>query len=266
MTGITSALLGRSRKALSKIVSRGHKHDTTTLDFEQACLEADELLFNGKGENDRAKATELLLEAAEMNHPVAQGRIAFCYEFGLGIETDFKKAEAYYIKASEAEDGLGMARLAFLRKYGRPSVKIDRAEAESWQERVNEQGPEAIAWLQTAADKYKNAAAQYCLGVCYHDGVGVDKDEMRAVYWYRQSALQGHPRGQGILGYCYGEGFGVPKDEKEAMRWYRLAAEQGESVAIYNVGYCYEDGIGVEKDPKEAVKVTPAHFSLIPSI
>ena len=71
---------------------------------------------------------------------------------------------------------------------------------------------------------------------CYHDGIGMPKDEHAAFRWYKTSADQGNARGQGILGYCYGEGFGIAKDEVEAMKWYRLAAAQGETVAIYNVG------------------------------
>lgn len=126
---------------------------------------------------------------------------------------DFKGAEKLYIDGSMLGDGLCCARLAFLRKYGRPGVKINRVEAEEWQQRANAIGSKSVEWLINAAEQESDASAQYALGVCYHDGVGVDKDDRKAVYWYKLSAAQGHPRGQGILGYCYGEGFGVEKDE-----------------------------------------------------
>jgi len=37
------------------------------------------------------------------------------------------------------------------------------------------------------------------------------------------------------LGLCYDYGIGVDKDEIEAVKWYRKAAEQGYSNAQYNL-------------------------------
>ena len=61
------------------------------------------------------------------------------------------------------------ARLAFLRKYGRPGIKIDRVEAEGWAKQANELGPAAVEWL-AMADEQDFASASYCYGVCFHDG------------------------------------------------------------------------------------------------
>ncbi|OZJ01500.1 hypothetical protein BZG36_05575, partial [Bifiguratus adelaidae] len=209
---------------------------------------------------DPEQAVAYLYKALSHGHVVAEGVLGFCFEFGIGVERDFERCEQCYLsaagggKAAGPVDVFAMARLAFLRKYGRPGVKIDRSEADAWTERVGYYGAAGLTWLFEAAEQDGDSNAQYCLGVCYHDGVGVQKDEKQAFYWYQKSAQRGNPRGQGILGYCYGEGFGVPKDVDVAMVWYRRAAEQGETVAIYNVGYCYEDGIGVQKDVLEAVK------------
>ncbi|CAO3619914.1 unnamed protein product [Mucor fragilis] len=226
---------------------------------------------NGKSK-DESRATSYLKEAANNNHSGAQAVLGFCYEFGLGISLDFQLAERYYImsvKTALTENNathsideleldqatlLGMARLAFLRKYGRPGVQINRVEAEYWEAKIQSRGPDAIAWIRRAAELDRCPASQYCLGVCYHDGIAVPKDEHKAFRWYKKSADQGNCRGQGILGYCYGEGFGVEKSEQTAMEYYRLAAAQDETVAVYNIGYCYEDGIGVAKDHVEAVK------------
>ncbi|KAF9079244.1 hypothetical protein BGX23_004608, partial [Mortierella sp. AD031] len=57
---------------------------------------------------------------------------------------DFVEAERLYILAAEKNNGLALSRLAFLRKYGRPSVKIDRIESEYWQQKINQQGPSAL--------------------------------------------------------------------------------------------------------------------------
>ncbi|KAF9576568.1 hypothetical protein BGW38_008127, partial [Lunasporangiospora selenospora] len=68
-------------------------------------------------------------DARPLGHLDAQGALAFCYEFGLGIAANFVQAESIYMLAAEKGNGLALSRLAFLRKYGRPSVKIDRIES-----------------------------------------------------------------------------------------------------------------------------------------
>ncbi|KAJ3078410.1 hypothetical protein HK102_004528, partial [Quaeritorhiza haematococci] len=226
---------------------------------------AENLLFGRNNtKKDEKKAIKYLKKAAfptsskststsTSGHVYAQAVLGFCYEFGLGTDQEFKASENLYICAAIKGNGLAQARLAFLRRYGRPSVKIDRVEAEEWIKRVSEQGPDAVSWLQRAADEDNHPAANYALGVCYHDGVGVDKDPCKAVYYYERSAAAGQPRGEGILGYCYGEGFGVEKDEEKAFALYLKAAKRGESVSMYNVAHCYEEGIGIPKDLSLAV-------------
>ncbi|CAG8566106.1 10746_t:CDS:2 [Paraglomus brasilianum] len=113
----------------------------------------------------------------DMNHPQAQGVLAFCYEFGLGIEKDFKRAEQYYIPAAERGNGLAQARLAFLRKYGRPSVRIDRTEAEKWQQKVKDQG--------------HHVSAMYHLANALEKGAGCEIDLRGATYWFEKAASYG---------------------------------------------------------------------------
>jgi TPR repeat protein len=133
-------------------------------------------------------AIDYFQQAAALGHSASNGVLGFCYEFGLGVtEMDFGLAEYYYLEAAQHHDGLGMARLAFLRKYGRPNVKIDRAESEEWAERVRRRfassETSAIRWIEDAAVNDHDPACQYALGVCYHDGIGVEKDEYLAFHW-----------------------------------------------------------------------------------
>ncbi|CAG8778952.1 8411_t:CDS:2, partial [Gigaspora rosea] len=127
-----------------------------------------------------------------------------------------------FIKTAESGNGLAQARLAFLRKYGRPCVRIDRAEAEMWQQKVKEQGETAITWLFHAACNDNHAAAQYSLG--------------------------DHARAQDKLGVCLQLGIGCEKDEKTALHYFRLAAEQDHLTAMYNLANALEKGIGCEID------------------
>ena len=117
----------------------------------------------------------------------AQALLGFCYEFGLGLDQDFKSAEKLYATAGVQGNGLGIllypytlacARLSFLRRYGRPGVIIDRMEAEEWVKRVSGQGIHALSWLVKAADEFHLPAACYALGVCYHDGCVSEEENL----------------------------------------------------------------------------------------
>jgi len=67
---------------------------------------------------------------------------------------------------------------------------------------------------------------QFLLGVIYHDGRGVERDEREAVQWLRKAAEQGHAQAQYSLGTRYGTGKGIVKDYIEACKWFELAAAQ----------------------------------------
>jgi len=56
-----------------------------------------------------------------------------------------------------------------------------------------------------------NANAQYNLGVCYNNGIGAEKDEQKAVEWYKKASKQGFANAQYNLGYCYKKGIGLEK-------------------------------------------------------
>ena len=100
---------------------------------------------------------------------------------------------------------------------------------------ASDKAKEEFEKTKTLAEK-GNARAQNKLGMAYHKGMGVPKDDKEAVNWWRKAAVQGFAAAQYNLGQSYGYGIGVPKDNKEAVKWYRKAAEQGVSTAQYNLG------------------------------
>lgn len=104
------------------------------------------------------------------------------------------------------------------------------------------------------AAKHGEAWAQHNLGVCYHNGYGVEKDSREAVKWWRKAAAQGFVESQSDLAVCYRTGSGVEKDLCAAVEWDRKAAEQGDELAQVKLGAGYESGDGVEKNFCEAAK------------
>ena len=118
---------------------------------------------------------------------------------------------------------------------------------------VTKDAVEALKWFRKAAGQ-NLAPAQFFLGVCYRDGHGVAKDEAEGVNWLRKAADQNFDQAQFLLGNCYASGQGVTKDYVEAVKWWRKAAEQNVAPAQYELGACYLEGQGVARDYAEAVK------------
>jgi len=56
------------------------------------------------------------------------------------------------------------------------------------------------------------------------------------------AAKGGHKRAQFYLGTCYDNGLGIHKDTKEAYKWYLKAAKQGHMESQYNIGFFYSEG------------------------
>lgn len=136
-------------------------------------LIGEQFLFGQNGcEVDTRRAIKYLKKAAFRHggDVQAQAVLGFCYEFELGVKQDYKAAENLYICAAVKGNGVAMIRLAFLRRYGRPGVKMDRVEADEWIRKVQDMGEGAVAWFKRAAEEGNHPAAQYALGVCYHDG------------------------------------------------------------------------------------------------
>jgi TPR repeat protein len=98
-----------------------------------------------------------------------------------------------------------------------------------------------------------DAEAQLALASLYARGIGVDKDQGKAVKWCRKAAEQGLARAQCLLGLYYASGEGIKKRDKlESARWLRRAADQGLAEGQYNLGLCYASGDGVDRNPAEA--------------
>jgi TPR repeat protein len=80
--------------------------------------------------------------------------------------------------------------------------------------------------------------SQYVLGDMYATGVGVEKNDSRAIYWFRKAAVGAHgeadPAAASELAvaryYAVGTG-GVMRDDAESLKWLRRAAEGGSQEA-----------------------------------
>jgi GAF domain/Sel1 repeat len=84
-----------------------------------------------------------------------------------------------------------------------------------------------FADLEKLADQ-GDPDAQWQLGVRYHNGEEVARDDAQAVMWFFRAAEQGHALAQATLGAYYWAGRGVPQDLSKAYFWSTLALAQGD--------------------------------------
>ena len=103
---------------------------------------------------------------------------------------------------------------------------------------------ESVKWYKLAAEA-GDAEAQFCLGLMYYDGRGVEQDYAEAAKWYRLAAEAGIAGAQCRLGvmYDFGKEDDVPQNRTEALKWYCLAAEAGMEAAQFNLGDMYANGV-----------------------
>jgi TPR repeat protein len=81
------------------------------------------------------------------------------------------------------------------------------------------------------------------LAVRHRTGDGVERDDVKAVALFRESAAQGHLSPQRELGNCYFAGEGVEQNFSTAAEWYRAAGDQGrEARALMSLGTLYFEG------------------------
>ncbi|PKY56391.1 kinase-like protein [Rhizophagus irregularis] len=104
----------------------------------------------------------------------------------------------------------------------------------------------AFEWYLKSAEN-GNSYGQFNLGCCYEYGIGTDKNETKAFEWYLKSAKNGNGKGQLSLGNCYKKGIGIDKNEIKAFEWYLKSAENGNSEGQLALGSSYFFGIGTDR-------------------
>ena len=103
-----------------------------------------------------------------------------------------------------------------------------------------------------------DAEAQYNLGLLYMNGLGVEKNERTALWWFTRAAQQGLADAQYNAGVMFYLGKGVYPSQKTAVEWWQLAVEKGHANAQNNLAIMYAFGYAVKKDPAKAVELWTA--------
>ncbi|RIB00725.1 hypothetical protein C2G38_1120588 [Gigaspora rosea] len=77
-------------------------------------------------ESDENKAFTFYQKSADMNDSNGMYQVGYCYYLGIGVEIDKHKAFTYYLKSAEAGNSMGIRKTAICYKYGIGVEKSDR--------------------------------------------------------------------------------------------------------------------------------------------
>lgn len=92
------------------------------------------------------------------------------------------------------------------------------------------------------------------LGLLLKDGVGVARDPVRALEWFRKAADGGDATAVFWLGVCADRGVGAPRDPQEARRRFEAAAREGHPKAMLWLGTYLAEGRAGPAAPAEALE------------
>lgn len=186
---------------------------------------------------DVNKAIEYFNLSAKQGYFLAEYFLAICYYDGIGVEQDYNKAVEYYAKIAKMEN------------FYENTTSMMKSENVFF----GSQESAFVTEIILKSVKPMQSDAQYTLGNCYYNGIGVEKNVFTAAYWYLFAANNGSAEAQSELGRLYYLGEGVPQNYSIAVEWFSKSAEQGDDVAQFNLGVCYELGKGVEQDLEKAI-------------
>lgn len=125
-----------------------------------------------------AEAYAQWLPLAEKNDVAAQRNIGHLYRWGQGVDKNIETAMQWYRRAAELGFSRAQANLAAIYLQGEEGVTVNYDEAHKWFAAAAIQG---------------HAVAQYNLGLMFELGLGVEKNEGKALGWYNLAAKSGQP-------------------------------------------------------------------------
>ena len=176
----------------------------------------------GYGDNDYKIAIEMFDKA-----PTVLGYFGLAkrYDFGQGVEKDYKKALEYYIKSAiygynSAEYELGKC---YENRYG---CEINKEKAFAYYKKAEELG---------------NLDAINHIGICYSDGKCVEQNDEIAFSYFLKGAEKGDTNSMANVGWSYEYGKGVECDYQKAIEWYKKADDL---YSIRHLGFIYLNGKG----------------------
>ena len=233
------------------------------------------------------------------NYNVSISNLGWHYHYGKGVEKNLEQAVRYYKKAIAVGDTWSKDKLKELcidpdTPFYDPELSddmkaiLDFFNNEEYAIADQNELDDVIDKLSKHA-KQGNPTAQFTLGKCYLEGIGVEESLQKARVWISKAAENGHPTALSAMAeaYHYGEdiqaddrkafqyirkavdcgadpddmdllaafytyGWGTPVNVSQGLECRKVAAEFGSANAQLMMGLSYEEGDGVQKDESKA--------------
>ena len=181
---------------------------------------------------DDSKAEQYQEAAAIKNHVLAQASLG-CF---FAIKNEFKKAEYWLNKAAVQNNKTALVTLA--------SYKVIGKDFEKPCLQSDDDLKKAEPLLRKAAN-LGDDSAEYFLYILYKNGLGVEKDENRALKYLTQSVNHGNPDALNAFGELLVEDYKINYEPKELLKkaeaYFLNASEYGNSEALFNLGEIYRE-------------------------
>jgi len=112
------------------------------------------------------------------------------------------------------------------------------------------------------AGELGNAVAYYSIGVAYDMGVGVERDEKKAVYYYELAAIGGDTTARHNLGIKEKRGGNMDR----ALKHYMIAVRGGNSGSLNQIQELYSLDLATKEDYTEALRAYQEYLVEIKSV
>lgn len=242
----------------------------------EANLWLGKLAFLGKSPVvDPAMAVAYLTSASRYLDDEARGMLAKCYYFGKGIQRDLGKA-AEYIRLTNIDDDDLKLIAGDLKYHSLDGAKSEKEEGRAYLEELSQKGyapaqtllgiicleddqnpARAVQLFQSALDG-GDVAASYRLGRMWHEGIGVARDDEKALRALRRADENGDGNATALLGRMYRNGDGVERNYPTALEYLERAVEAGSFEAMFDLGGMYYLGQGTGHDMNKAADLLAA--------
>ncbi|MBS7527102.1 sel1 repeat family protein [Candidatus Parcubacteria bacterium] len=208
----------------------------------------------GQGtDQDYQKAAEWFQLSAEKKYKYAQYSLGALYNRGQGVDQDFNKAFELYLKS--AKQGFPYSKFEVAKMY-RDGIGTDKDETKSRQ-----YFQRAFKGFESLEETSKDDKIQYRLGWMLQNGVGAERDLIRAKDYYLKSTKMGNVYSSFALAkIVLKEENPEPDELKKVMEFLQSVADSDDvslkdikNPTAYSLGKLFLEGKVVAKNIAQAI-------------
>lgn len=198
-------------------------------------------------QQDYEKAFEWFLKSAQECNKFAQYSLGNLYYYGNGTDKDLSQAFHWYMKS--AEQGQPYASYSVAKMYDKGEY-VSQSE-----ENVQRYYKNALSgFLELESKNQADDNLFYKMGTMYKNGLGTQKDMIRAIENFKRSAEMNNTNAKRTLALEYLSGEYLELDIEKGLKMLTECADSGDTLSCYKLGKIYFKGEIVYKDLNMAEK------------